>query len=54
MSEQKKYIGKKRQKIFAIEKHSEEPIQKNISRKKKCRIIILILNLEIIHIIIQE
>ena len=36
MSEQKKYIGKKRQKIFAIEKHSEEPIQKNISRKKIC------------------
>ena len=34
MSEQKKYIGKKRQKIFAIEKHSEEPIQKIYQEKK--------------------
>ena len=28
MSEQKKYIGKKRQKIFSIEKYCEQPIQK--------------------------
>ena len=34
MSKQKKCIGKKRQKIFAIEKYCEEPKQKNIPRKK--------------------
>ena len=37
MSEQKKYIGKKRQKIFSIEKYCEQPIQKNITRKKMCQ-----------------
>ena len=37
MSEQKKYIGKKRQKIFSIEKYCEQPIQKNITRKKICQ-----------------
>ena len=34
MSEQKKYIGKKRQKIFTVEKDYPQTIPKNFSRKK--------------------
>lgn len=34
MSEQKKYIGKKRQKIFTIEKNYEQQTPKNFSKKK--------------------
>ena len=36
MSEQKKYLGKKRQKIFIIEKNYIQQTPKNISRKKVC------------------